>query len=342
MMMTSKQRIRAILRQRPHDRLGWDFHDPAHQDIHFLPGPELLRPEAEGYGEWGAYPELLARVPGFHGEVRMDAFGNILGRLEGKTKGECVRGVLQDGWEALDSYAFPSMDLEAFGAALRKSAMGGEGKYLMGWVPASIFSILRDARLMSNALMDTIEEPERVEEFLLRLFEFNVPMLDTLAACGCDGIGIADDFGTQIAPFISPRSFGEIFQPAYARLADACHERGIDLIVHSCGMVYPLVDMWVEAGVNAFQFDQPELTGSRVWAEQYGDRAAFYCPVDIQKVLSTGDRAYIEKTARDMCDVFRRHGGHLICKDYPTYHDIGVDTQWARWAEDVIVANSEL
>ena len=169
--MTSKQRIRAILRQRPHDRLGWDFHDLAHQDIHFLPGPELIRPEAEGYGEWGAYPELLARVPGFHGEVRMDAFGNILGRLEGKTKGECVRGALQDGWEALDSYAFPSMDLEAFGAALRKSAMGGEGKYLMGWVPASIFSILRDARLMSNALMDTIEEPERVEEFLLRLFE---------------------------------------------------------------------------------------------------------------------------------------------------------------------------
>ncbi|MBR4442876.1 MAG: hypothetical protein IKS52_06375 [Clostridia bacterium] len=340
--MNAKQRIRAILRRQPHDRLGWDFLDKEHCDIRFVPGPRLYRPEAEGKGAWGHYPDLAARVPHFRGEVCMDAFGNILGRLEGKTKGECVRGALQDGWEALADYRFPTYDAEEYGRFVRERAAEAGDHYVGCWMPASIFSILRDLRLISNALVDTIEEPENIGEFLNRLYDYTLPMLDSLAQNGADGAMIADDWGTQISPFISPASFEELFAPAYARLAAACHERGLDLVVHSCGLVYPLVGMMVEAGVDGFQFDQPELTGSRVWAEEYGGRAAFYCPVDIQKVLSTGDRALIEKTAKAMCDVFRAHGGNLICKDYPSYGDIGVDPAWARWAEDVIIDNSAL
>ena len=339
--MNAKERIRAILNQKPHDRLGWDFLDPEHRDILFAPSPDYVRPEAEGMRTWGRYPELLARVPAFRGEVCMDMYGNILGRLEGKTKGECVRGVLQDGWEGLEDYRFPSFDREEYTKKLKACRYAEEEKYVMGSC-ISVFSVLRDVRLISNALMDTLMEPESVEEFLKRVFLFTVPYLDAASACGVDGVMIADDWGTQISPFINPRTFEELFQPAYARLADACHERGLDFVVHSCGYVYPLVEMFVDAGVNAFQFDQPELSGSRVWAEEFGDRAAFYCPVDIQKILSTGDRALIEKTAKEMCDVFRRNGGNLIAKDYPTYWDIGIDLEWARWAEDVILANSDM
>ena len=341
MTMNAKERIRAILNQKPHDRLGWDFLDPAHQDILFAPFAPFQRPEAEGKTAWGRYPDLLARVPSFRGEVCLDIYGNILGRLEGKTKGECVRGVLEDGWEGLTDYRFPTFDQEEYAARLRKEKYAESERYVMASC-VSVFSVLRDVRRISNALMDTLMEPESVEEFLLRLYEFTLPYLDTVSACGVDGVMIADDWGTQISPFISPATFEELFQPAYARLAAACHERGLDFIVHSCGCVYPLVEMFVDAGANAFQFDQPELTGSRVWAEEFGDRAAFYCPVDIQKVLSTGDRAYNEKTAREMCDVFRANGGNLICKDYPTYWDIGVEMEWARWAEDVIVSHSDL
>ncbi len=339
--MNAKQRIHAILNQQPHDRLGWDFLNPSHQDITFAPFAPYKRPESEGMTSWGHYPELLRRVPLFRGEVMMDMYGNILGRLEGKTKGECVRGALQDGWEKLDAYQFPAFDRDSYAALLKSKEYKNSDRYTLAF-GISVFSVLRDMRLMSNALMDTIEEPENVEAFLNRLSEFTLPYLDALAEGGADGVMIADDWGTQISPFISPRAFGELFQPAYARYAEACHARGMDFVVHSCGLVYPLVDMFVEAGVNAFQFDQPELTGSRIWAEEYGAKAAFYSPVDIQKVLSTGDRAYIEKTALEMCDAFRAHGGNLICKDYPSYGDIGVDPEWARWAEDVIISHSDM
>ncbi len=342
MDLNGRERIRAILRQQPHDRLGWDFLDPAYQDIYSAGGPELYRPEAEGMTGWGTYPELLEKVPGFHGEVYLDAFGNIMGRLEGRTKGECVRGALEDGWETLEDYRFPTFDVGKFTQTICGLRREHSEKYLLTYLPTAIFSVLRDMRLMANALADTLEEPEAVEEFLKRLHDFTLPMLDALTEGGADGVIICDDWGTQISPFISPRSFGELFQPAYAALADACHGRGLDLIVHSCGCVYPLVGMLVEAGVNGFQFDQPELTGSRVWAEEFGRKAAFYSPVDIQKVMATGDRAYIESTAAAMCNAFRKTGGMLIAKDYPAYGDIGVEMEWARWAMDVIIAHSAL
>ena len=62
----------------------------------------------------------------------------------------------------------------------------------------------------------------------------------------------------------------------------------------------------------------------------------------IAKVLPTGDRGLIESRALDMRRLFCEAGGGRIAKDYPTCHDIGVDPEWARWAQDVIVAGSGL
>ena len=39
---------------------------------------------------------------------------------------------------------------------------------------------------------------------------------------------------------------------------------------------------------------------------------------------------------------FRAAGGGWIAKDYPSYGDIGVEKEWAKWAEDVIVKNSAI
>ena len=43
-------------------------------------------------------------------------------------------------------------------------------------------------------------------------------------------------------------------------------------------------------------------------------KAALWSPVDIQKILPTGDRCLIEDGARRMYELF---GGDLICKNYP-------------------------
>ena len=49
---------------------------------------------------------------------------------------------------------------------------------------SSLFSQLRDARLMANALADTLLEPEMVTAFLDRIAEHEVSVIQTLGGCG--------------------------------------------------------------------------------------------------------------------------------------------------------------
>ena len=338
--MTSREIIRRVIRHDAPPRLGYNFLDPNYDDILNVNFIRLTRPDTDAFDEWGQYPTLRERT-GFHGEMRMDSFGNIYGRLGGRTKGECVRGALQQGWEAFADYQFPVID-RAYVQSMRALHAEASAKYVLVGLPVAVFSVLRDLRRMDNALMDTVAQPDRVAEFLERLTRLAVETVSVAADCGADGVIVADDWGMQFSPFISPKSFKALYKPAYKAITDACHERGIDFILHSCGCVLPLVDDMIDAGIDVFQFDQPEASGSALWAREYGRKAAFYCPVDIQKIMVTGDRALIERTAIHMAQCFKASGGALIAKDYPSWGDIGVDITWAKWAMDAIVSHSHL
>jgi len=338
--MTSKEIVRRVIRHQQPPGIAWDFHDSRFCDFYGANPVRLIHSAPEPLRSFGMHSELSERA-GFHGEVRLDEYGNIIGRLEGRTKGECVLGALEEDWSLLEDYRFPEID-RAYAEQVKAQNLRACDRYVLSGLPFGVFSTLRDLRKMNNALMDTIAEPEMLQAYMERFAPYAVEQVHLAADCGVDGIIIADDWGMQFSPFISPASFREQFKPVYRQIADACHERDIDFMLHSCGFVLPLVDDMIDAGVDVFQFDQPEAAGSKLWAQQYGDKAAFYCPVDIQKVMPTGDRELIEKTAFEMVDVFRRSGGALIAKDYPTWHDIDVDTAWARWAMDVITANSDV
>jgi hypothetical protein len=98
----------------------------------------------------------------------------------------------------------------------------------------------------------------------------------------------------------------------------------------------------IDAGIDVFQFDQPELTGCKVWAGEFGSKAAFYCPVDIQKVMTTGDEKIIKEGALYMTEQFKKCGGSLIAMDYGNWQDLNVLPEWQQWARDVIIANAEI
>ncbi len=333
--MTSKEIIRRLAAHDAPPRIGYDFGDLT--DFTSVPSRRLIDLPENPYEAWGEYPELK-KLTGFSGEVRRDMYGNIYGRFNGKTQGECIRGVIED-W---DGYAYP---LPAFDPAYRETLLSknlaAHEKYVLTW-GGSLFSALRDARLIGNALADTVTDPDAVAAFIGMLAEHEAAVIRSIAGCGVDGWFLFDDWGTQDRTFISPASFRALFKPSYKKIADAAHEAGMRVFLHSCGYIYAFIEDFIDAGVDVFQFDQPDAYPAETLAEEFGRRAVFHSPVDIQKVLPTGDRERIERRAKEMCAAFRAVGGGWIAKDYPSYGDIGVDPAWARWAEDVIVENSAL
>lgn len=336
--MTSKEIIRRVIQHDHPPRIGLDFLPGNPSDFCKIPPARLIHPEYDAYGQWGRDPNLLEKSPGFSGEVKMTVFGNLFGRFDQKTQGECIKGALQDGWEVFQSYRLPEPDSQYY-QELREKHLENSDKFVLGGLPLAVFSPLRDARRMDNALMDLRLEPGHVHEFLGKAVSLIESIITQAAGCGFDGFIIYDDLGTQRSLFLSPGTFREMLKPWYKRVADCIHSYGKFFFMHSCGMVADIIGDLIEAGVDVFQFDQPELAGSQYLASRYGNQAAFYCPVDIQKTMATGDRDAIEKGALQMVREFQKYGGSLIAMDYGNWQDIGVLPQWQQWARDVILAH---
>lgn len=333
--MTSREIITRVIEHRDAPRIGYNFIAPHPTDIQAVGAAFFANDKT--YSKWGSYPELLEKVPNFHGEVRLDNIGNIFGRLDDTQGGECIRGVLQEDWGELCSFEFPAFD-EAFIAQLKERNYGDSDKFVAVTPPVAVFSTLRDARLMENALADTLLEPEAVTAFLEKIQRVLLRTVSIAREIGAQAIWIYDDWGMQHAPFINPESFQSLFQPVYKAVADELHESGMKLILHSCGLVWDLIPHFIAAGIDVLQFDQPELSGSEKLAKTFGKQVTIFSPVDIQKIMPTGDRELIEASARRMIHTFQNYAqGAFIAKDYGNWQDIDVKWEWADWARNVFL-----
>ncbi len=103
-------------------------------------------------------------------------------------------------------------------------------------------------------------------------------------------------------------------------------------------------DMWAVGGVPGFafniarkmrRFDQPDLHGLDTLAShQERGRITFWCPVDIQRTLQTGDEAIIRAKAREMLDKLWQGRGGFIAGYYSDNVSIGLDPAVQQYACD--------
>ena len=135
----------------------------------------------------------------------IDEWGNEWRRLEDITKGEVHRGVIEEGWELLETYQWPDVDradlYEEAGEKVKEFHQ--EGYYVHGSVGMS-FDIARYMRRMEIFLTDCAAEPARVRGLLDRIADLLERQVHRYADIGVDGISSGEDWGTQDRLLMSP------------------------------------------------------------------------------------------------------------------------------------------
>ena len=334
--MTNREIIRQVLDFDNSPRIGYDFNYPNPSDM--VRGNFGYVPDRE-YREWGRYPELLEKAPGFDGEV-CRRNGNIFGRLGEKTNGECIRGALEDGWETLDDYIGiylnPYRDPKSYELeSLAQWSNNNRDMFTMATI-MSLQAISRDARTIGNMLADTVLETQNLKLLVNECANIAIAQVDMLNKHNINSVVMYDDWGLQNSLYINPKSWREIWKEPYARVIERLHSYDMKFMLHSCGYVNDIIDDFVEIGIDVFQFDQPALYDFDDLAKKIGGKATLWSPVDIQKVLPTGDKNKIQTEALRMIQAFHKNGG-LIAKDYPALDDINVKDEWAQYARDVFI-----
>jgi uroporphyrinogen decarboxylase len=99
--------------------------------------------------------------------------------------------------------------------------------------------------------------------------------------------------------------------------------------MHSCGKIEAIVPGLIKAGVDALQFDQPDLHGiDTLAAYQENAKITFWCPVDIQKTLQLKDEGVIRAKVQEMLDKLWKGRGGFIAGFYADNASIGLDPKW--------------
>ncbi|MBM4080784.1 MAG: hypothetical protein FJ278_13855, partial [Planctomycetes bacterium] len=166
---------------------------------------------------------------------------------------------------------------------------------------------------MQNLLVDYLEDPRLAHALTEMVISYKVRLMERAIDEGADAIVSGDDYATRKGPLMSPRHFREFVLPYLKRSIDATHRKGVPYIKHTDGYIWPILDMMVDAGIDALDPIEP-IAGMDIGEvkRRYGDRMAVVGNVDCTHILTRATTAQVEEAVKETLAKAAVGGGHVL------------------------------
>ena len=163
-----------------------------------------------------------------------------------------------------------------------------------------------------------------------RVEDWTTGLALSLVDAGVDALWFGEDLGSQTSMLISPEQWRARYKPRHKRMIDRVKTANPEVVVimHSDGAVAPLLDDFIELGIEVYNPVQPNVPGSdpEMLARKYGGRISFFGGIDQQVLLPTGDKAAISREIRERARILGARGGYLIAPAHILQKDVSMDT----------------
>jgi len=238
-----------------------------------------------------------------------------------------VKGHPLEDWEALKTYQWPDAEDPAFYEGMAEKLEGAGDKYVLTDIFMLLFERMHSLRGMTNVLTELHTDPERMAYLADRIVEFDLTMIRNIGRRfpgRIHGFTFTDDWGSEVATFISPAMWCRFFQPRYAKLFEAAHAQGWSVGMHSCGKVNEIIEPLIEIGLDAVNLQQPRALGIEEIGQRFAGRICFESLCDIQATLPFKDAGEIRAEAKLLLERWATPQGGFILGDYGDGEAIGV------------------
>ncbi|MBS3764323.1 MAG: hypothetical protein KGZ25_13580 [Planctomycetes bacterium] len=311
--MTSREIVRRCI----------EFKDPPRVGLHLrvcpIDGKQRLMTDFAGI-RYAADPNVELEEGYNEWRVKRETFDPT-----GENMGQVKDFPLAEGWHLLKNYPLPDFSKESRYEHLEEQVEAGhaKGKYVYGPIP-TLMQTPADLRGMDNWFMDHILHREELCELLDFIIDARLRIIEEYGKAGADGAITYDDMGLNERPVVSPELFRSIYFPRYKKTCDALHEWNMHFIHHCCGYIRPYIPMFIEAGCDVLQLDQPKLSGINWLSENVGGELCFWNPVDIQRTVGNNDLEAIADEAHHQTWALGKFGGGFMVKAYQQPNAIGM------------------
>jgi len=231
----------------------------------------------------------------------------------------------------LDNYPWPDPLVSArFAGIAEEAARLREGPYAvignLGW--SEVFGLAWYLRGFENFMVDLLTNKEFARALLRRITDYQkaryAAFLD-LVGDALDIIPFMDDMGGQNGLFVSPRVYREVIKPFHAEVLSLIRSRTRAAVMfHSCGGVAPLMDDFVEMGVEILNPVQVAARGMDTAAlkQRYGQCIAFWGAVDTQNVLPFGSADDVRTEVLRRIAELGAGGGYVVAPTHVVQADV--------------------
>ena len=169
----------------------------------------------------------------------------------------------------------------------------------------------------SELMMDLVTAQDWVGEMAGTLGDLLIGCLDHCIQLDMkpDGLLFIDDLGCNKGLLFSPDTWRRVFKPTYRKLGAFLRESGISFCLHSCGNCEPLIDDFIECGLEVLQPLQVRAgMDVRTLKSKYGDKLTFWGNIDATKMSGTADEC--EAEVRDKITSAKEGGGYIYHSDH--------------------------
>jgi uroporphyrinogen decarboxylase len=256
----------------------------------------------------------------------IDDWGCRWGTTDLSNMGQVV-GCPLASWSNWSRYRPPDSGNPFYYDRLGPRIDAADGRYVVVTAHNLLFSRLHKLRGFAATMEDFYLEPKRVEQVLDMIVDFKLRQCEELYrrfGNGIHGLFVADDWGTQVGPFISRKTFDDFFAPRYRAIFDAIHGHGWHVILHSCGRINSLVPALLALGVDVLNMQQSRSYGLVEFGERFHGQVCFLATVDTQSTMPRGNEEDIREETRLLVRHWSTPQGGLIAFDYGAWGAIGV------------------
>jgi len=268
----------------------------------------------------------------FFDKAAPDDWGCGWDATEVKNMGQVTEHPLAS-WSSLDRFRPPDPCNPFYYERLGPLIDAAGDRYVAITAHNLLFSRLHKLRGFAATMEDFYLEPERVARVLGMIVDFKVRQCEELHRRFGDrihGLFVADDWGTQAGPFVSPKLFGQFFAPRYRTIFNTIHGCGWHVILHSCGRINALVPSLIDLGVDVLNMQQSRCYGLVEFGQEFRGKVCFLATVDIQSTMPRGVEEEIREEARLLAKHWGTARGGLIAFDYGAWEAAGVRPEMPR------------
>jgi uroporphyrinogen decarboxylase len=140
-----------------------------------------------------------------------------------------------------------------------------------------------------------------------------------------------EDFGTQSGLLISPKMFKTLVKPilkdVYLGIKEQLDDLGnsdCKLMLHSCGGIEPLLEDFIEIGVDILDPVQTRAKGMNAYQlkQKWGDQISFHGGIDTQGILPFGTAEEVIEETKIKLECFAPGGGYILCPTHNLQADV--------------------